>query len=73
MYYDDHMPPHFHAYYNEQSALISLDNLELIEGNLSRKALGLIKEWAIIHHAELWNNWELSLEQKPLLPIQPLD
>ena len=44
-----------------------------LEHNISRKALGLIKEWAMMHHAELWNNWELSLEQKPLLPIQPLD
>ena len=32
MYYDDHNPPHFHAEYGGDEALISIDTLEVIAG-----------------------------------------
>jgi Domain of unknown function (DUF4160) len=28
MYYEDHAPPHFHAYYGEYSAVIDIDTLD---------------------------------------------
>lgn len=27
MYYNDHMPPHFHAEYNGQKALVDINNI----------------------------------------------
>ncbi|MCT8342979.1 MULTISPECIES: DUF4160 domain-containing protein [Photorhabdus] len=40
MYYDDHNPPHFHAYYGEHEAIISIETLEVMEGSLPKRAKG---------------------------------
>lgn len=73
MYYDDHPPSHFHAYYGEHSAKISIETLEQIEGKLPRRALALILEWAADHREELRENWELADRHLPLNAIEPLD
>jgi hypothetical protein len=31
MYYDDHNPPHFHVRYNDSRAVISINDLLLVE------------------------------------------
>ena len=40
----DHPPPHFHALYAEHEALIDIRTLEVIEGDLPRRALALARE-----------------------------
>ena len=35
MYYDDHGPPHFHAYYGEDMALIAVETLEVLSGAIA--------------------------------------
>lgn len=37
MYWQDHMPPHFHAYYGGEEVLISIKDLEAIEGHIPSK------------------------------------
>jgi hypothetical protein len=32
MYFDDHPPPHFHAYYGSDAAKIEIDTLRVSEG-----------------------------------------
>lgn len=59
MYYDDHNPPHFHAYYNNYEALINF-NVEIINGNFPKNKLKLVEAWCIIHKEELEANWVLS-------------
>jgi hypothetical protein len=49
MFFNDHAPPHFHARYGEFEATIDIGTLEIIEGQLPRRALNLVHEWAIIH------------------------
>ena len=34
MYYDDHNPPHFHAEYNGNKAIIEIDTARCIKGAL---------------------------------------
>ena len=31
MYYNDHMPPHFHAEYNGHKALVDINNIQVKE------------------------------------------
>jgi hypothetical protein len=62
MYFGDHVPPHFHAIYNEYSAQINIGSLGIIEGYLPPKALALVVEWASIHQDELVRNWHLLSE-----------
>jgi hypothetical protein len=73
MYYDDHPPPHFHAIYGAHEAKIGIETLELIEGKLPRRALGLVLDWAELHRQELRDNWARGQEHDSLSPIAPLE
>jgi hypothetical protein len=44
MFYDDHVPPHFHAKYGEYNAQISISDFSIIEGELPSRVLGLVVE-----------------------------
>jgi len=73
MYFDDHSPPHFHAFYAGQEAQITIDGLLVTRGSLQPRALALVREWAGIHMDELQENWELAREGLPLKRIRPLE
>ena len=73
MYYDDHNPPHFHAYYGEHQALISIQTLEVLEGSLPRRVKALVIEWAIDHREELKEDWRLAEMHESLKKIAPLE
>ena len=38
MFFNDHAPPHFHAYYGSDEALFAIETLPLIAGRLSAPA-----------------------------------
>ena len=73
MYYDDHNPPHFHAIYGEEHILIKIEDLSIIAGKFSSRALGLVIEWASNHQEELMKDWELAEQRQPLFNINPLN
>jgi hypothetical protein len=72
MFFNDHAPPHFHASYGEFEATIDHGTLELMEGQLPRRALSLVQEWAIIHREELMEDWRLCRENARPAKIDPL-
>jgi len=72
MFYREHNPPHFHAYYGDYETLIDIQKNELLSGNLPPRVLGLVVEWTALHQEELMANWERSKKQEPLQNIQPL-
>ncbi|WP_330671529.1 DUF4160 domain-containing protein [Anaeromicrobium sp.] len=57
MYFNDHLPPHFHAIYGEYNGLFDLNTLEMLEGDLPNRAHKLIQEWAKFHEKELKEMW----------------
>ncbi len=73
MYYDDHSPPHFHAYYGSSSAQVAIDSLEVLSGVLPKRVLALVIEWAISHRQELRDDWQLACDHQPLAAIDPLE
>jgi Domain of unknown function (DUF4160) len=73
MYYNDHDPPHFHAVYSEDEALIDIDTLSTVRGELPRRALAMVLEWAVLHREELRRDWELARSGHTPVPIAPLD
>ncbi len=73
MYYQDHAPAHFHAYYGEHSAVMEIETLRVREGRLPRRALGLVVEWAIEHREELLEDWRLAQAHQPLRRVAPLE
>ena len=72
MFWRDHSPPHFHALYGEHEALIDIRTLEVIDGDLPRRALALVKEWAAEHQAELQEDWDLCNRMQTPKKIEPL-
>ena len=72
MFWKDHAPPHFHALYAEDEALIDIRTLEIIEGRLPRRALALVLEWAQEHRVELLEDWELCVRNHSPKKIPPL-
>ncbi len=73
MFYDDHAPPHFHAEYGEFKAKIAIDTLEIVEGHLPNRVIGLVFEWAAMHRNELRADWELCISKQPPKRISPLE
>ena len=69
MFFGDHPPPHFHAVYGEHNALISIESLEIIEGDLPKRAQKLVIEWASLYQEDLIEIWE-SQEFRKLPPLK---
>jgi Domain of unknown function (DUF4160) len=72
MYYGDHAPPHFHARYNQHTAVFDIQQLCLVSGSLPPRALGLVMEWAALNKKALLANWQLAIQGQPLKAIRPL-
>lgn len=73
MFTDDHMPPHFHAYYNEHEILVEIHSFSILAGHFPPKALGLVMEWAVLNQAGLRENWNLAVNRKHTFNIPPLN
>jgi len=73
MYFGDHPPPHFHAIYGGHKAIIDIETLALIEGQLPPRARGLVIEWATIHQKELRQAFQQAALLQPPPKIAPLD
>ncbi|MBS3947916.1 MAG: DUF4160 domain-containing protein [Dethiobacter sp.] len=72
MYFNDHTPPHFHAFYGDHEVLINIATLAVIAGKLPPRALGLVTEWAALHQDELLATWGRARKAEPLGKIAPL-
>ena len=72
IFYSDHAPPHFHAKYAGQEVLVSIRDLAVLEGQLPSRALGMVTEWASMHHAELLDAWNRAQQHEPPGRIAPL-
>jgi hypothetical protein len=72
MYFSDHNPPHFHAYYAGEEALIRIQTLAIMAGHLPSRALGMVVEWASLHQEELMALWDSAQNLVPLHKVTPL-
>ena len=73
-FFDDkkHHKPHIHAHYAEESAVIAIEDGELLSGHLPKKKMKLIQAWIEIHQEELMANWKLAIAGQSLFQIEPL-
>jgi hypothetical protein len=70
--YDDHSPPHFHAEYAGDKAMINILDATVMRSALPKRQLHLVLAWAELHRDELMQNWELSKAKQAPLKIEPL-
>ncbi len=66
MYFFDHEPPHFHAFYGGAEAQLRIAPVGVLRGDLPPRALALVVEWASLHEQELVENWRrLQTDESP--------
>jgi uncharacterized protein DUF4160 len=67
-----HHHPHLHAYYQNTVGIFRIDEIEMIEGTLSRREQRLVEAWMVMHQNELLENWERLQSGELPLKIAPL-
>jgi hypothetical protein len=67
-----HHQPHFHAYYQDDVAIYSIEPVNLIAGSLPRRQHRLVAAWAELHQAELSSDWKRLQAGQSSMPIEPL-
>jgi hypothetical protein len=75
MYYLDnkqHSLPHIHVKYQDEEAVLSISDGEMLEGTLKINKLKLVEAWIEIHKDELFADWELAIKGESIFKIDPL-
>jgi hypothetical protein len=59
LYFNDHLPPHFHARGADFHARIRIDDGSVVEveGQISTRHRRRLFEWTLAHRDELMENW----------------
>lgn len=75
MYYLDnkqHNLPHINVKYQDEEAVISLIDGQLLEGTLKTNKMKLVQAWIEIHNEELMADWTLAISGETIFKIDPL-
>ena len=72
MYWADHMPPHFHATYGGEEVIVSIKDVEVLDGTLPNKQFKMLLGWSAMRQDQLMDNWDLAEKKQELFPIEPL-
>ena len=67
-----HHIAHFHAYFQNEAAVFSINPVELIAGTFPQKQRRLAEAWAELHQDELQADWNLLHSGRSAAPIEPL-
>ncbi len=67
-----HQGPHFHAYYQDEVGVFSIDPVELVAGSLAKRQRRLVEAWAELHQVDLREDWHLLQAGRQPRPIEPL-
>jgi hypothetical protein len=73
LYWEDHLPAHFHAKYVGDEGLIAIETGAVVRGSLPKRVLSLVEEWRVAHVKELLADWERARQRLPLVYIAPLE
>lgn len=71
MNFKDHAPPHFHVWYGDYKAIVTIKD-GIVKGEMPKRALKMIFDWLEIHQTELIIDWEQAQNGEPLNKIEPL-
>jgi len=64
MYFKEHGIPHFHVLYAEYNGVFNIESIEMIEGDLPKRAQNMVKEWAEIYQKDLLEMWKKQTFKK---------
>ena len=66
MFFNDHAPPHFHAFYGRHEAKVAIESGRIIDGRLPPAQRRLVSEWTLRYREQLLADW--TLVQADLAP-----
>ncbi|MBF0614021.1 MAG: DUF4160 domain-containing protein [Magnetococcales bacterium] len=69
---DRHHVPHLHVEFGELNAVFSIEDGEILVGELPRQKVRLVQAWIELHRDELLADWKLAQEGCELFRIDPL-
>lgn len=75
MYFMDnkrHNRPHIHVKYQDDEAVVSIPEGEVLEGSLPPGRMKLVHAWIEIHHDDLMADWRLAVSGNQPFRIDPL-
>jgi hypothetical protein len=72
MYWNEPVPPHFHASYSGFEVLVDIENAVVLKGAFPARQLKLVLAWCEMHETELMANWSRAKELQEMLQIDPL-
>ena len=64
MYFREHGVPHFHVVFGEYNGVFDVQTLEMIEGDLPRRAQNMVLEWAQNYQNEMLEMWQTQEYRK---------
>ena len=67
-----HKMPHIHVKYQEDEAVFSIPEGEMIEGDIKKNKKRLVQAWIEIHQEDLMADWELAVNGQEIFKIDPL-
>jgi hypothetical protein len=73
MFYNDHVPAHFHAIYGEYELIVAISPITILEGKAPNRVRSMILEWTALHQEELSENWNRCRQGEQPSPIAPLE
>jgi hypothetical protein len=75
MYFVDnrqHNAPHVHVRFQNDEAVYSIPDGELLAGSLPRAKARLVEAWIELHREDLMADWQLAVAGQPPQRIEPL-
>jgi hypothetical protein len=75
MYYLDqkqHNLPHIHVRYQDDEAVFSIPEGNVLDGNLQSNKMKLVQAWIEIHKEDLMADWILASQGQTVFKIEPL-
>lgn len=73
LFHSDHNPPHFHAAYGSDEAIIEIRTGKILGGKLPPTCKKLVEEWRKLHVIELEKAWDLVSSMKIPKKIKGLE
>ncbi|MDR3196228.1 MAG: DUF4160 domain-containing protein [Planctomycetaceae bacterium] len=61
--------PHIYAEYQDNNAVFSIPDGEIIVGTMPKRQARIIQGWIAEHEDELLANWKLAMNNEPLFKI----
>ena len=75
MYFFDtrqHHRPHIHVKYQDEEAVLSIPEGEILEGSLKASKMKLVLAWIEIHQDDLMADWALASQGEQVFKIEAL-